>query len=58
MVGCSGLESSIQLDLAEAHSSFPEPKIEKTPTYVVFDYTKEVFRSHRMEDLVEFQHRF
>jgi len=39
------------LNLAEAHSSFPELKIEKTPTYVVFDYTM-------MEDLVEFLHRF
>lgn len=46
------------LDLAEAHSSFPELKIEKTPTYVVFDYTKEIFRSHEMEDLVEFLHQF
>lgn len=46
------------VDLAEAYSSFPELKIEKTPTYVVFDYTKEVFRSHQMEDLVEFLHQF
>lgn len=28
------------------------------PNYVVFDYTKEVFRSHEMEDLVEFLHQF
>ncbi|MGX2961846.1 hypothetical protein JNUCC23_21670 [Peribacillus sp. JNUCC 23] len=35
-------------------SEYPELKIESTPTYIIFDYTKEVFRTDDDEELIKY----
>ncbi|MGE8080309.1 hypothetical protein [Peribacillus loiseleuriae] len=35
-------------------SGYPELKIESTPTYIIFDYTQEVFRTDDDEELIKY----
>ncbi|WP_436372083.1 hypothetical protein [Cytobacillus sp. BC1816] len=47
-------ETSSSLDLKDANAIYPELQVKEEPSYILFDHTKEAFRTASLEELMKY----